>query len=87
MREALEHAGFGDVSVHTLPLVFTAPAGKFAEHFRNFAARAAVILDQQADAVLEEIYSSWESQLEEFLVNGRYEVPMPALAVSAVRKE
>lgn len=87
MRAALEQAGFDDVSVRTLPLVFTAPAGKFAEHFRNFAARAAVVLDQQADAVLEEIYSSWETQLEEFLADGRYKVPMPALAVSAVRRE
>jgi len=85
--EALEKAGFTDVSVQTLPLVFKAPAGKFVEHFRNFAARSAVILDQQTDAVLEEIYSSWEAQLEEFLVDGRYEVSMPALAVSAVRKE
>ena len=87
MREALETVGFGDVSVETLPLFFTAPAGKFAEHFRTFAARAAVILDQQTDAISKEIYASWEQQLEEFLVDGQYQVPMPALAVSAVREE
>jgi SAM-dependent methyltransferase len=86
MQEALGQAGFADVSVHTLPLAFTAPAGKFAEHFRNFAARAAVILDQQSEAVLEKIYASWETKLEEFLVDGQYRVPMPALAVSAVRE-
>lgn len=86
MREALEQAGLEEMSVLKLPLVFRAPAGKFPEHFRNFAARAAVILDKQTDAVLREIHSSWESQLEEFLVSGEYQVPMPALAVSAVRR-
>lgn len=86
MREALEQAGFENVSAHRLPLAFIAPAGKFAEHFRNFAARAAVILDQQTDSVLEKIYASWNTKLEEYLVDGRYRVPMPALAVSAVRR-
>ncbi len=84
MREALEQAGFEEVDVRRLPLVFRSPAGKFADHFRKFAARAAVILDQQTDAVLNEIYSSWETELESFLVEGEYKVPMPALAVSAV---
>lgn len=87
MREALEKAGFDDVLVDTLPLVFSAPAGRFVEHFRNFAARAAVILDRQTDAVSKEIHASWETQLQEFLVDGQYRVPMPALAVSAVRAE
>ena len=86
MRESLEQAGFEDVSAHTLPLAFTAPAGKFAEHFRTFAARAAVILDQQSETTLEKIYALWEAKLEEFLVDGQYRVPMPALAVSAVCK-
>ncbi len=85
MRKALEQAGFEEISVLKLPLVFRAPTGQFTEHFRNFAARAAVILDKQTEAVLQDIYSSWESHLEEFLVNGDYQVPMPALAVSAVR--
>ena len=87
MREALERAGFEEVSVLRLPLVFRSPAGEFAEHFRNFAARAAVILDQQTDVVLEEIHSSWDAQLDKFLVEGEFQVPMPALAVSAVRGE
>lgn len=86
VREALEQAGFEEVSVLRLPLVFRSPAGKFAEHFRNFAARAAVILDQQTDVVLEQIYASWETQLDSFLVEGEFQVPMPALAVSAVRR-
>lgn len=86
MRELLERGGFKDVSVVRLPLVFRAPAGKFANHFRAFAARAAVILDNQSDAILQEIYSAWDAQLAEFLVDGEYRVPMPALAVSAVRK-
>jgi len=86
MREILERGGFQNVSVVRLPLVFRAPAGKFTEHFRNFAARAAVILDKQSDAVLKEIYSAWDTQLEEFLIDDEYKVPMPALAVSAVRK-
>lgn len=85
MQDALEQAAFGEVAIARLPLVFRAPAGRFAEHFRNFAARAAVILDKQADEVLKEIYRSWDAQLEEFLVEDAYLVPMPALAVSAVR--
>ncbi len=87
MQEALEQAGFGEVSVQMLPLTFRAPAGRFAENFKAFAARAAVILDRQDDAVLQEIYKSWDAQLSEFLVEGHYEVPMPALAVSAVRED
>ena len=74
MREALEAVGFGGVSCVRLPLVFRAPKGQFAEHFRNFAARAAVILDKQTDEVLTEIYATWDSQLEEFLVGGEYHV-------------
>ena len=86
MREALEQGGFEEISLLRLPLVFRAPAGKFAEHFRNFAARAAVVLDRQTAVVAEEIYSSWQSQLDAFLVDGEFRVPMPALAVAAVRK-
>ena len=85
MRTALEKAGFKDVSVVQLPLVLRAPSGQFAEHFRNFAARAAVILDKQSNAVLDEIYASWDALLANFLADGEYRVPMPALAVSAVR--
>lgn len=86
MKVALEQAGFDEVSCLRLPLVFRCPAGSFAEHFRNFAARAAVILDRQDDAVLKEIRSSWDTQLDAFLVDGELQVPMPALAVSAVRR-
>jgi len=86
MRDTLERGGFRDVSVVRLPLVFRAPIGKFADHFRAFAARAAVILDKQGDAILKEIYTAWDAQLAEFLVNDEYKVPMPALAVSAIRK-
>lgn len=85
MRAALEHAGFDEISFHRLPLVFRCPAGVFPEHFRNFAVRGAVILDQQKDAVLNEIYSSWDTQLDAFIIDGELRVPMPALAVSAVR--
>ncbi len=87
MRESLEGAGFEEPSFVRLPLVFRAPVGRFTEHFRSFAARAAVILDKQSDAVLEKIRSAWDRQLEEFLVDGEYQVPTPALAVSAVRGE
>lgn len=86
MRTALEQAGFDEVSFLRLPLVFRCPAGAFAEHFRSFAARAAVILDRQDDTVLNEIHSSWDTQLDAFLVDGELQVPMPALAVSAMRR-
>ena len=86
MREILKRSGFKDVSVVRLSLVFRAPTGKFADHFRAFAARAAVILDNQSDAILKEIYSTWDAQLAEFRIDDEYRVPMPALAVSAVRK-
>lgn len=86
MQTALQKAGFRGIAMRQLPLVFTAPAGQFTEQFRQFAARAAVILDKQEDAVLKEIFSSWDEQLNEFLEDGVYRVPMPALAVSAVRR-
>lgn len=87
MHEKLEQAGFQDVAFQRIPLIFSAPAGKFPEHFRKFAARAAVILDKQNDATSREIHSSWDAQLEEFLFGSEYRVPMPALAVSAVRRD
>lgn len=86
ISEALEQAGFTDVSVQQLPLVFKAPAGQFAEHFKTFAARAAIILNKQSDSVVNDIYSAWDTQLNEFLKDGLYQVPMPALAVSAERE-
>ncbi len=85
MSAALHTAGFGDISVTNLPLEFRAPEGGFVEHFRAFAARAAVILDKQSSETLEAIYAAWNTQLDAFLVDGTYRVPMPALAVSAVR--
>ncbi len=85
MQKSLASAGFVEVSGARLPLVFKAPAGQFADYFRTFAARAAVILDEQSDEVLKEIYTDWDTQLEDFLVGDEYHVPMPALAVSAVR--
>ena len=86
MRDILKRTGFQNVTVTELPLVFTAPQGRFAEHFRSFAARAAVILDAQSNDVLDDIYASWDARLGDYLLDGRYEVPMPALAVSAVRE-
>ena len=85
MRKALEAAGFGEFSSAQVPLVFKAPKGRFAKHFRNFAARAAVILDKQNEGVLKEIYTSWETQLEDFLNGEEYHVPMPAIVATAVR--
>lgn len=85
LRDALQRAGFTDISVVWLPLVFTAPEGRFADHFRAFAARAAVILDQQTDAVLDQLHATWDDQLEEFIEQGEYRIPMPALAVSGMR--
>ncbi len=85
MRGALKATGFDGVSFVRLPLIFKAPVGQFATHFRIFAARAAVILDKQDASVLKEIYACWEAQLEEFRKGDEYRVPMPALAVSAVR--
>ncbi|MEM9107218.1 MAG: methyltransferase domain-containing protein [Pseudomonadota bacterium] len=87
MRDSLEQAGFREFSIVQLPLVFVAPEGEFAEHFKKFAARAAVVLDRQSDATLKIIKSAWDSQLAEFLVDDEYHVPMPALAVSAIRHE
>jgi hypothetical protein len=85
MREALETAGFGEFSSARLPLVFKAPKRQFAQHFRNFAARAAVILDKQDKDVLQEIYTTWETQLQDFLDGDEYHVPMPAIVATAVR--
>ncbi len=85
IREALQAAGFEEFSSARVPLVFKAPKGQFARYFRNFAARAAVILDEQNEDVLKEIYSAWETQLEDFLVEDEYRVPMPAIVATAVR--
>ena len=85
MRNALESAGFRDVRATQIPLVFRAPKAQFAEHFRQFAARAAIILDAQTEPVLKDIYAAWDAQLEAFAQGEEVQVPMPALAVSATR--
>lgn len=86
MRGALEEAGFAESSSAWLPLVFKAPKGQFVQHFRCFAARAAVILDKQDKDVLQEIYATWETQLEDFLDKDEYRIPMPAIVATAVRR-
>lgn len=85
MEDAFTQTGFTNVVVEQLSLVFTAPEGKFTEYFRNFAARAAVILDRQSKDVLNAIHAAWDEQLEGFLADGEYRIPMPALAVAATK--
>ncbi|PWJ17467.1 class I SAM-dependent methyltransferase [Jannaschia seohaensis] len=86
MGDALEAAGFESVMAAELPLVFEAPEGAFAARFRQFAVRAAVILDAQPKPVLDEIETAWEAQMAAFLSDGVYRIPMPALAFSATRR-
>ena len=85
MTEALEAVGFGDVRAERLPLEFRAPEGRFAKHFRVFSARSAVILDVQDKGVMTHLETAWEEGLAPFLRDGEYRVPMPAMAVTAVR--
>lgn len=85
LQSALGAASFENVEFARLPLIFTAPAGQFAPRLRAFAVRAGMILDQQTEAVRQQIFAEWDAQLDEFRVDDEYRIPMPAFTASAAK--
>jgi SAM-dependent methyltransferase len=85
MKSAMADAGFSDVQLGTSPVVFSCPAGRFAETFRAFAGRTTMVLDRQSPEVREAIVSAWDKELEPYIDGETLRVPMPAMTVSGVR--
>jgi trans-aconitate methyltransferase len=83
-RAALEGAGFSDVQVQTLPLVWrlTSPDSVF-EALSQGGVRTAAVLRAQTPGALEAIRAAVRRAVEAFTADGAYLVPMPAVLASA----
>jgi SAM-dependent methyltransferase len=85
-RHALEHAGFHDVAVRTLPLMWTlASADSVFDALWRGGVRTAAVLRAQTPEALERIRSAVRHSVERYAHGSGFEVPMPAVLASAVR--
>ena len=83
-RQALENAGFSDVDVRELPVVWrlSSPDGVFDAMSRG-GVRTAAILRAQTPAALEAIRAAVRREVERYASGGGFVLPMPALLASA----
>jgi ubiquinone/menaquinone biosynthesis C-methylase UbiE len=83
-RSALESAGFADVQVKEIPLVWRLDfAADFFDAFLKGSARTGGLLNAQQPAALAKIRAAVEERISAFARSGRLEIPMPALVASA----
>lgn len=85
-RRALEHGGFQNVAVRTLPLTWTLTSSDslFEALWRGGVRTAAVLRAQTPDA-LERIRSAVRRSVERYAHGSGFEIPMPAVLASATR--
>jgi ubiquinone/menaquinone biosynthesis C-methylase UbiE len=85
-RRALESAGFAAPQVKDIPLVWRleSPAD-FFDAFLTGSARTGGLLNAQQPAPLAKIRAAIEQRIAAFVRDGRLEIPMPALVVSAIK--
>ncbi|MCL5779034.1 methyltransferase domain-containing protein [Limibaculum sp. FT325] len=79
---ALTDAGFRDVTVFEVPVVFEAPAAAFPDHFRDFSVRGSMILERQTPETRARIEAAWRDGFAPFEQGGTIRAPMPALVAS-----
>ena len=83
-RRALEAAGFADVAITQLPLVWRmASPGDVFEAFYNGSARTGGLLRAQTPAALAKVREAILKNAAAFTRGDHLEIPMPALVVSA----
>lgn len=83
-RRALESAGFGEIRIRQIPLVWQLDsASDFFEAFLKGSARTGGLLNAQQASALAKIRSAVEQRIARFAGSGHLEIPMPALVVSA----
>jgi len=83
ITRTLEHAGFSDVEVRTLPLTWylTSPDGVFDALSRG-GVRTAAVLRAQTAAALAAIRAAVRGSVEAYAEDGRFAVPMTAVLAS-----
>jgi SAM-dependent methyltransferase len=85
-RRTLEVAGFADVQVRTVPLVWHLPSSdRVFEALSKGGVRTAAVLRAQTPDVLEQIRIAVRDEVERYAVADRFEIPMPAILSSATR--
>src|SRR3954469_6972557 len=85
-RQTLEQAGFDDIDVRELPLVWR-PASTAAvfDAFSRGGVRTAAVLRAQTPSALAAIRDAVLREVERYAVEGGHALPMPAVLASAVR--
>jgi hypothetical protein len=85
-RRALEQAGFSDVRVVTLPLVWHLPsADAVFDALSKGGVRTAAVLREQTPDVLERIRLAVRAEVERHAIGNGFAVPMPAVLSVATR--
>jgi hypothetical protein len=85
-RATLEGAGFSDVAVQTLPLVWrlSSPDAVF-DALSEGGVRTAAVLRAQAPSARDAIRGAVRRGVEGFAAQGEYLIPMPAVLASGTR--
>jgi SAM-dependent methyltransferase len=82
-RATLERAGFTDVELKQLPLVWhLTSAGAAFEAFSQGGVRTAAVLRAQTPEALASIRDAVRNEVEQYKVAGGYQLPMPAVLAS-----
>lgn len=82
-RATLEQAGYTDVALKELPLVWRlTSAGAAFEALSHGGVRTAAVLRAQTPEALAAIRDAVRNEVEQYKVTGGYEIPMPAVLAS-----
>jgi SAM-dependent methyltransferase len=85
-RRTLEQAGFGDVAVRTLPLVWhLRSADAVYDALLKGGVRTAAVLRAQKPEVLDRIRAAVRDEVRRYASDGAFKIPMPAVLASGVR--
>lgn len=83
-RKALDQAGFADISVTTLPLVWrTTSTDDILDGIYRSTVRTELLLEHQEPEAREKIHNAIREGAQGFLRDGVYEIGWPAVMVSA----
>jgi SAM-dependent methyltransferase len=87
-RTTLERAGFTDVELKELPLVWhLTSAGAAFEAFSHGGVRTSAVLRAQTPEALASIRDAVRHDVEQYQVVGGYDIPMPAVLASGRKRD
>ncbi len=84
LENAVTSAGFSEVTVAEVPIMFECPADTFTEYFRDFSVRGDMVLECQTPETRARIEQFWREGFAPFERDGMLRIPMPALVASGV---